>query len=193
MAQKAFGADGLAYLWQRIKATFVVKVSGMGLTEVNFTTADKTKLDGLSNYTLPTASSETLGGIKLGTGLQAGENGVVNVDPSYGEAPTWDSITGKPNNLATIQDINRELITAREEITQEIGEAVSGVYSYKGSVADYASLPTTNVKAGDVYDVVGEGGMNYAYTPDGTWDPLGQTFTIDYMTDAEIDAIINAS
>lgn len=188
--QKAFGADGLAYLWQRIKATFVVKVEGMGLTEINFTTADKQKLDGLTNYTLPTATSEVLGGIRLGTGFQAGENGVVNVDPSYGESPAWDDITGKPNNLATIQDVNRELISAREDITEEINEAVAGVYSYKGSVPDYGSLPTTDVKKGDVYDVVGEGGMNYGYTGTG-WDALGSIFTIEYMTDAEIDAILN--
>lgn len=188
--QKAFGANGLAYLWQRIKATFVVKVEGMGLTEINFTTTDKQKLDGLANYTLPTATSEVLGGIRLGTGFQAGENGVVNIDPSYGESPSWDDITGKPGNLATVQDINRELVTAREEITQEINEAVVGVYSYKGSVANYAALPTTGVKAGDVYNVE-DTNMNYAYTPDSTWDPLGQTFTIDFMTDAEVDAVIN--
>ena len=44
-----------------------------GLTQNNFTNALKTKLDGIAtsanNYTLPTASSSTLGGIKVGTNL----------------------------------------------------------------------------------------------------------------------------
>lgn len=49
-------------------------------TDENFTTALKGKLDGLNNYTLPTANGSTLGGIKLGTGLTDAGGGVINVD-----------------------------------------------------------------------------------------------------------------
>lgn len=42
--------------------------------------ADKVKLDSLSNYTLPTANSSTLGGIKIGSGLNIDSNGTVSVD-----------------------------------------------------------------------------------------------------------------
>lgn len=41
---------------------------------------DKVKLDSLSNYTLPTADSSTLGGIKIGSGLNIDSNGVVSVN-----------------------------------------------------------------------------------------------------------------
>ena len=41
---------------------------------------DKRKLDSLSNYTLPTADSSTLGGIKIGSGLNIDSNGTVSVD-----------------------------------------------------------------------------------------------------------------
>ena len=41
---------------------------------------DKVKLDSLSNYTLPTANSSTLGGIKIGSGLNIDSNGTVSVD-----------------------------------------------------------------------------------------------------------------
>lgn len=41
---------------------------------------DKVKLDSLSNYTLPTADSSTLGGIKIGSGLNIDSNGTVSVD-----------------------------------------------------------------------------------------------------------------
>lgn len=44
------------------------------------TAADKVKLDSLSNYTLPIADSSTLGGIKIGSGLNIDSNGVVSVD-----------------------------------------------------------------------------------------------------------------
>jgi hypothetical protein len=44
-----------------------------GLTQVNFTTADNSKLDGIAtsanNFSLPTSSSSVLGGIKVGTNL----------------------------------------------------------------------------------------------------------------------------
>lgn len=44
----------------------VDKVEGKGLSTNDYTDAEKTKLEGLSNYTLPTASADALGGIKIG-------------------------------------------------------------------------------------------------------------------------------
>ena len=50
--------------------------------------ADKTKLDGVAasanNYTLPTASSSTLGGIKIGSGLSIDGSGVVTASGGSG-------------------------------------------------------------------------------------------------------------
>ena len=52
--------------------------------------ADKTKLDGVAtsanNYSLPTASGSTLGGIKIGTGLSIDGSGVVTASGSGGSA-----------------------------------------------------------------------------------------------------------
>lgn len=51
----------------------VDKVEGKGLSTEDYTTAEKTKLAGIeanaNNYTLPTASASTLGGIKVGANL----------------------------------------------------------------------------------------------------------------------------
>lgn len=52
------------------------KANGSGL----MLNSDKTKLDSLSNYTLPIADSSTLGGIKIGSGLNIDSNGTVSVD-----------------------------------------------------------------------------------------------------------------
>ncbi len=53
-----------------------------------FTSAEKTKLAGVAtsanNYTLPTASASTLGGIKIGTGLSIDASGVVTAASSGG-------------------------------------------------------------------------------------------------------------
>ena len=53
-----------------------------GLTQNNFTDTLKTKLDNIdtnaNNYSLPTASSSVLGGIKVGTGLTIDNTGALN-------------------------------------------------------------------------------------------------------------------
>ncbi len=51
------------------EGSYVVKETGKGLSTNDYTTAEKTKLAGLSNYTLQTATSSTLGGVKIGSTL----------------------------------------------------------------------------------------------------------------------------
>lgn len=61
----------------------VDKISGKGLSENDYTSAEKQKLSGIATganaYVLPTASAETLGGIKVGTNLSI-MNGVLSAD-----------------------------------------------------------------------------------------------------------------
>ena len=53
----------------------------------------------------------------------------------------------------------------------QIDNLVSAVYKFKGSVADFASLPSTDRTIGDVWNVT-DTGINYAWT--GTvWDDIG--------------------
>lgn len=63
---------------------------------------------------------------------------------------------------------------------------IVGVYRYKGSVATYADLPTSQLEVGDVYDVQ-ESGNNYGWTGS-TWDALGMEIQIDYpITDVRVN------
>ena len=64
---------------------------------------------------------------------------------------------------------------------------LASLYRFKGTVSNYASLPTTGNTVGDVWNVSATG-MNYAWTG-GDWDALGQEFQIESITNAEIDAI----
>ncbi len=70
---------------------------------------------------------------------------------------------------------------------------ITGVYKYKGSLADATKLPTTGQVTGDVYNLeaasdYGPAGTNVAW--DGkAWDALGGMFVVDAITNAEIDAI----
>lgn len=64
---------------------------------------DKKKLNSLSNYTLSIATTTALGGIKLGTGLSATDDGTVSVSADVLE---WDAIKNKPNVAILAGDDN---------------------------------------------------------------------------------------
>ena len=69
---------------------------------------------------------------------------------------------------------------------------IVGMYRFKGTVATYAELPS-DAESGDVYNVTSEKGQNYAMTDEGTWDALGEVFTIDAMDNKEIDKIMGVT
>lgn len=81
MATKYLGENSVLYLWNKIKTLVSGKVdaeSGKGLSTNDYTTAEKTKLagidEGANNYTLPTAGSNTKGGIKIGTNFEVNDS-----------------------------------------------------------------------------------------------------------------------
>lgn len=67
---KYLDSTGLTYLWSKIKATFVAKETGKGLSTNDFTTTLKNKLDGIeagaNNYTHPTATAADAAAVKVG-------------------------------------------------------------------------------------------------------------------------------
>lgn len=205
---------GLSKYNDKIQAQLAKKVdavTGKGLSTEDYTTAEKEKLAGLTNYILPATTIDALGGvmvatttdpvptktalkadatgkafvdwteapqasttvaglIKLGDGFEVDEEtGAVKLDTSMvgGGSVAWSDITDKPD-LALKSDI-------------------TGVYNYKGSVATYDDLPSTDLSTGDVYNVE-TNGMNYAWTGS-AWDDLGGSFSITAITDSEIDAL----
>lgn len=74
-----------------ITTTYVKVVSGKGLSTNDYTTAEKNKLAGLSNYTLPAATSSTLGGVKIGGNITISSGTVsltsANVKAALGYTP----------------------------------------------------------------------------------------------------------
>lgn len=77
----------------------VDKVSGKGLSTNDYTTTEKTKLAGLSNYTLPTATASTLGGVKVGAGLTI-NNGVLSATGGgTADSVDWSNIQNKPSSF----------------------------------------------------------------------------------------------
>lgn len=168
---KYLDENGLLYLWGKIKGIVggkVDKETGKGLSANDFTDTDKTKLDGLENYTLPAATADALGGVKVGAGLNIVDGVLSATGGGTADAVDWSNVQNKPD-LALKSDL-------------------TSLYRYKGSVTNYASLPGTGNAVGDVWNVEATG-MNYAWTGE-DWDALGEAFQIGAITNAEIDAII---
>lgn len=73
----------------------------------------------------------------------------------------------------------------------EIDGKVSSVYKYKGTVATYQDLPSTDLIIGDVYNVE-EDGSNYAWTGN-SWDKLGGDIDLsEYYTKTQTDSLLSA-
>ena len=82
----------------------VDKVEGKGLSTNDFTTAEKNKLAGLKNYTLPVASEGALGGIKVGYSGTTAKTYAVKLDANnraYVEVP-WQNTTYTSGNGLTL-------------------------------------------------------------------------------------------
>lgn len=75
-----------------------------------------------------------------------------------------------------------------EAYKEEVESKISAVYRFKGSVADYHNLPTSNQKIGDTYNLL-DTGANYAWSEDG-WDKLSETIDLsEYVTKEEYQAL----
>lgn len=207
---------GLTKYDTKIKSEIGKKVdseAGKGLSTNDFTTAEKEKLSGLKNYTLPVASDAVLGGVQIATtedpvpantALKTDASGKAFVD--WAQAPKASASDSGLVKLGTGLKVNET--TGATEVDASSLQAgsvewtdiqnkpelalksdLSSVYIYKGSVANEAALPTEGNKIGDVYNTE-ETGMNYAWT--GTeWDPLGEILSIKSITDAQIDALFD--
>lgn len=100
--------------------------------------------------------------------------------------------TVKVNNAAlSISNKTVNIDLSNYALKSEIAEGVN----FKGTVANWAALPTTGNNTGDMYIVTAADAThslpaNGNVIWDGTsWDIMGEMFTIDAITTAEIDAL----
>ena len=202
MANKKFlDNNGLLYFWQKIVNAFVKKDGNKVLSDNNYTTAEKEKLAGLNNYTLPKATTTTLGGIKAGAGVEVTEDGTLNATGGgTADSVDWSNVQNKPTKVSdfvndsgfqTASDVQGAINTATEGLATEeyVNSKVSTVYRYKGSVANKDALPESP-ELGDTYNLE-DTGANVAW--DGTkWDNLGMTIDLSgYVQEDELVAITN--
>lgn len=157
----------------------VDKVTGKTLSTNDYTTAEKEKLAGLSNYddtdikaSIATKANSADVYSKIDMDTELGKK----ADKTAVETLTT-TVDGKANKATTISGYG---ITDAYTKT-EVDAKVASVYKYKGSVANEAALPTEGQVVGDVYNLE-DTGMNVAWTGEG-WDKLGSVIDLTpYLT-----------
>ena len=161
--------------------------------------ADKTKLDGIAsnanNYTHPTYTAHSSGLYKMtvdGAGHVSAAAAVTKADITALGIPAQDTTysvaSSSANGLMSSEDKSK-LDAFGAADTYALKTDLSNVYTYKGSVAAVAGLPS-GATVGDVYNVEATG-MNYAWTGS-EWDALGEILSIESITNSDIDTILSA-
>lgn len=82
------GDNSIKYFADKIKQLFVRKDGNKQLSDENYSTEEKNKLASLNNYTLPVADESTLGGIKIGAGINRTSDGTISVTLGSGGGST---------------------------------------------------------------------------------------------------------
>ena len=143
------------------ESSYVLKETVKGLSTNDYTTAEKTKLAGLGNFTLQTATSSTLGGVKIGSTLTI-NNSVVDVKPA-----TSSTLGGiKAGNNITIASDGTLSIGGYLPLT---GGAITGDITSGGSGLKVSG-------SGDIVAVTATSGFNTVAlkataVAAGLWDP----------------------
>jgi|GEM_PF-1410568 len=102
------------------------------------TAADKTKLDGLSDYTLPVASSSTLGGVKVGSNLSITSDGTLSVSGLGTGTVTKVSVTGNDGISASVSNPQ-----TTPDITLELGTITPDAITTTGAITADGNITTT--------------------------------------------------
>ncbi len=91
-------------MWTLLKNKFVAQDGDKVLSDNNFSDTYKNKLDGIeegaNNYTLPTASAETLGGIKVGAGLAINDGVLSATGGGTADSVDWSNVQNKPTTIS---------------------------------------------------------------------------------------------
>lgn len=150
----------------------VDKVDGKGLSTNDYTTDEKNKLSGVelgaNNYSLPTATTDVLGGIKVGNGLTVDENGLLSVDKV-----TEETVSGEYTDTDRL-DFRREISGTPMyiEIHSNADPSVTYGQSYWIKSGFIFFGENGEVDTEKSYYYVCEDGMNFGYNSAVTSDAI---------------------
>lgn len=182
---KYLDENGLLYLWGKIKAILPTKTSQLTNDSGFITTADIPE-GAAASTTTPMMDGTAAVGSELA--FARGDH----VHPS--DTTKVDKVEGK--GLST-NDFTNEYKTKLDSFSAASNYAlksdITKVYKHKGSVTNESDLPKSGMEEGWVYNIInsssyGGAGTNVVWI-DGAWDALGEVFSIDSLSNSEIDTI----
>lgn len=161
MASKKYLDDnGLLYFWGKIKAAFVAKEAGKGLSTNDYTTAEKNKLGDIASG----AEVNVIENISVNGVSGTISNKVASVSISAGAIDSI-SVNGTPQTIDQNKNVDISVPTNNNQLTNGAGyqtasdvstaidSKISSTYKAKGSVA-FANLPALQASnEGFVYNV----------------------------------------
>lgn len=189
----------------------VDKVDGFGLSSNDYTSQEKTKLAGLSNYTLPTASDTVKGGIKVGTGLTMNGEVLSATGGGMADSVEWDNVLSKPKfatvatsgayndltgkpNLATVAtsgsytDLSNKPTIPTVDVTKSY---VDTQLATKANASNVYTKAEVDSKVSSVYRVKGSVANYVATSTTPTWDKLSETVDLSgYATTAAMNSAL---
>ena len=127
-------------------------VVGKQLSTEDYTTDEKTKLAGLENYTLPVASEEELGGVKVGEGLYV-TDGKLNVhEQDLSAYAKTAAVEEKLNDYAKAVEVQTQLEAYAKKTELPSIEGLAKTTEVEAKLVDYAKEAEVNTKLAEKAD-----------------------------------------
>ena len=127
-------------------------VVGKQLSTEDFTTEEKEKLAGLEKYTLPVASEEELGGVKVGEGLYV-TDGKLNVhEQDLSAYAKTTAVEEKLNDYAKAVEVQTQLEAYAKKTELPSIEGLAKTTEVDAKLVDYAKEAEVNAKLAEKAD-----------------------------------------
>ena len=127
-------------------------VVGKQLSTEDFTTEEKEKLAGLEKYTLPVASEEELGGVKVGEGLYV-TDGKLNVhEQDLSAYAKTTAVEEKLNDYAKAVEVQTQLEAYAKKTELPSIEGLAKTTEVDAKLVDYAKEAEVNTKLAEKAD-----------------------------------------
>ena len=127
-------------------------VVGKQLSTEDFTTEEKEKLAGLEKYTLPVASEEELGGVKVGEGLYV-TDGKLNVhEQDLSAYAKTAAVEEKLNDYAKAVEVQTQLEAYAKKTELPSIEGLAKTTEVEAKLVDYAKEAEVNTKLAEKAD-----------------------------------------
>ena len=155
IATKEESEKALDDLKADIEAKMLNKVEvvvGKQLSTEDFTTEEKEKLAGLEKYTLPVASEEELGGVKVGEGLYV-TDGKLNVhEQDLSAYAKTAAVEEKLNDYAKAVEVQNQLEAYAKKTELPSIEGLAKTTEVDAKLVDYAKEAEVNTKLAEKAD-----------------------------------------